>query len=735
MKRIYYTLFLLSIVFLASCEESEILSPNKIVLEKDSISISSLEQTLKIRVITSTDFSVTSDCDWLSVEKKYSAEESELELLIKENLDSLNSRKSIVTIKSEKNDATAILYIYQAYKSIIRLLTKPLVISSSQQDIPIQVKSNCDYEVLIPKNASDWIALSGTKAVSESCKVLLVTKNDTYQRRTANVLFNNKSDGVQDTLKIIQDEGFQSLRLLLKENPKTTIFYEALVATHLSDTLMNYYDLSYSEPGYDSTYTCLEMTGSVKVHYSTGYQNYDNGQFQRVVWPNERLFKYTLFAVTDSVLKEVYNITDALEDGIDGGISLKSFAKSIYNDPAHLNDNDTLSTSPLYKLMAYHILPEWLERSLMNFTNNYIVEHYKDACPDSIDMEDFYETLQHSIMRISTPYDNGNFSNLGKASNYNGKYIFINRKGTVAADNLQAEGVRIWNSDEVQDNEIALNGGFYYVDSLLVFDSHTKKALNTRIRVMCNTLSPDFTNSGARGRMRQALGDKPTTFAVYAFKEGYCKNVSASEQTLYVVRYQDKEWDVMYHDQMDILGDYDIKFRLPPVPESGTYEIRVFGNAQSDANYRKTRSVVQFMLGEEDYDSENIRWTPCGNPVDMATMITDDAVIGSVLDSKIEGSTPEEKEMNIRSNDKAIRNRGYMKAPAGFAMGTSLSDRLRNHDVCFRKIICETYMEEGKDYYLRLKKVDSGNTIVSFNFIEIVPFFVYSGLYGDEDRY
>ena len=372
---------------------------------------------------------------------------------------------------------------------------------------------------------------------------------------------------------------------------KATIFLQALEQTKLSEELEKYRDVTYPEPGYDSTYACLEMTGSVKVHYSTGYQNYDNGQYQRVVWPNERLFKYTLFVVSDSVLENVYGITNLDE--------LKDYAKKIYNDPAHINDNDTLSTSPLYKLMAYHILPEWLERNLMNFTNNYIVEHYKDACPDSIDMEDFYETLQHSIMRISTPYDNGNFSNLGTASNYNGKYIFINRKGTVAAQTLEAEGIRIWNRDEVTDidTEGAMNGGYYFVDSLLVFDGHTKNALRTRLRFMGHTLSPDFINSGARGRMRQTLGDKPTTFAVYAFKEGYCKNVSASEQTLYVVRYQDKDWDIMYHDEMNIKGVFDIMFRLPPVPESGTYEIRIFGNAQSDANYRKTRGIVHFFFG------------------------------------------------------------------------------------------------------------------------------------------
>ncbi len=733
MKRIINS-FLLIAIFYVACDKENNLSvaPNRISLEEDSLFISSLEQSFKIKVITETDYSVSTDCDWISVSKDYSEEKSEIELSIKENLDSLQSRNGIVTIKASTNDATAILYIHQAYKSVIRLLTQTKTVSSSQQDIVVMVNSNCDYEVIIPQKASDWISLSGTKAMSESNIALSLAQNDTYLRREASVIFKNQSDGVQDTLSIVQDEGFNSLRILLRDNPNTTMFYKALVATHLADTLVNYFDYYYPSPAYDSTYACLVETGRTAFDFSTGYQNYDNGQFQRAVWPSERLFKYTLFIVSDSILDNVYGITDIDEDGVTGkytgqpGISLRSYAKTVYNDPAHLDDNDTLNTSPLYKLMAYHILPEWLERDLLNFTNKYIVDDYKNACPDSIDMEDFYETLQRSLLRISTPYD--------EQSRNKGKNIFINRKGTVTAGNLEAEGVRIWRQDESQDDNIALNGGFYYVDSLLLYDQHTKNALNTRIRVMCNTLSPDFINSGARGRMRQTLGDKPSTFAVYGFKKGFCRNVSFSEGTQLFVRYEDKEWDVMYHDDMVVLGDYDLSFRLPPVPVSGTYEIRIFGNAQSEASYRKTRSTAQFYFGASIEDG-TISWSSCGAPVSMSTMITDEQ-IGAIMDKDIKGSTAEEKKWNIQANDKAIRNRGYMKAPAGFTTGGSrISYRLRNHDVCFRKIVCEQYMEEGRGYYLRAKKADFGNTIMPFFFIEIVPFSVYSGLNGPEDVY
>jgi len=516
-----------------------------------------------------------------------------------------------------------------------------------------------------------------------------------------------------------------------KDAFKATIFLKALEETRLSVQLEKTKDPDYPAPAYDSTLAYIEMTGESKYYYETGNENVGNGQQQRQIWPDERLFKFTLFAVTDSVLKKVYNITDALEDGIDGGISLKTYAKSVYTD--HTDDNDTLSTSPLYRLMAYHILPCWLERHLLNFTDPNIIENYKKACPDSIDMEDFYETMQRSIIRVSTPYDKG--------SGYDGKYVFINRKGTESAG-LEVPGIRIWNSDELPDGfdtEGALNGGYYFIDRLLLFDENTKQALNTRIRISGNTLSPDFINSGARGRMRQTLGDKPTTFTVYNYKDGYCTNVRATEQTTYVVRYQDKNWDIMNNDEMNIKGNFDIVFRLPPVPRSDTYEIRLFINCQSTTNksLRNTRGIVHFLTyaAEPGLDMNSWMswgWEPCGIPVDMTMSPTMDPEIGSVMDKNAKGSTPEEKELFIQANDKAMHNRGFMKAPAGYSVGSD--GRLRHHDICFRKIVTTMPMDPDKDYYLRMRQIKEDGGIAPMNIVEIVPKSIYAGGVP-EDRY
>ena len=117
------------------------------------------------------------------------------------------------------------------------------------------------------------------------------------------------------------------------------------------------------------------------------------------------------------------------------------------------------------------------------------------------------------------------------------------------------------------------------------------------------------------------------------------------------------------------------------------------------------------------------------------TIMTTDPRIGYVRDSDLEGYTDQETEHNIHANDLLMRSHGYMKYPDSFAMGSQISDRLRNHDILYRRIVTEMYMEAGKDYYLRLRQLNGSDAMIPLNFLEIVPYSIYSGENGPEDRH
>ncbi|MGX8689725.1 MAG: hypothetical protein ACSW76_03675, partial [Bacteroidaceae bacterium] len=466
-----------------------------------------------------------------------------------------------------------------------------------------------------------------------------------------------------------QDGATMLLPSLLKENPDVSIFYEALLATHLSDTLQMYVDAEYPGVTYDSTMECLVTTGRVAVEYETPYET--GNSRQRAVWPDKRLFKFTVFVVNNSVLKEAYGIRSL------GDLITK--AKEVYPDPAHINDDLWLSTSPLYKLISYHILPCWLPYDQLNISQKVIIDNRKQR--DSLDVEDFYETLHpYAIMRISTPLD----------AKVEKKGIYINRKGTVSADNLENNGVRIWSPGEKSGiNQIALNGGYHYVDSLLLFNQETKNALHTRMRVMFSTLSPDFINSGARGRLRTDAR-RPVDYAVYGFKKGFCKNVNWSGPTEFYVRYRDATFGCLYGDEITCRGYYDITFRLPPVPESGVYEIRMHCNFLGISS-NNDRGIVLFYTGKDNYNL-----IPCSVPFNMGmqSQSITDPQIGAIMDKSFwhDYSTEEEVEAAIADNDKLMRQNGFMKEPDIYGPG---SNNLRDNSCDCRKIVCEQYMESG----------------------------------------
>jgi hypothetical protein len=100
----------------------------------------------------------------------------------------------------------------------------------------------------------------------------------------------------------------------------------------------------------------------------------------------------------------------------------------------------------------------------------------------------------------------------------------------------------------------------------------------------------------------------------------------------------------------------------------------------------------------------------------------------------------DEEEMtedDIRENDKAMRNRGFMKAPASCHV-TSEKNSMRESDLAMRKII-GTYRLDKGDHWLRFKDVMEGSTgtLNEFNqdYLEIVPTSVISDPTKPEDQF
>lgn len=513
---------------------------------------------------------------------------------------------------------------------------------------------------------------------------------------------------------------------LMEENPDITIFCEAIKATGLRSELEKYIDPEYpwaptkgrnQKIYYDSTISHFKATTTTAkaLIYDTGAETDQMGTI-----PDLRYFKYTVFVVKDSILKQ---------KGINNLDDLRAQAKIWYNIGEDYAD--TSNNSALKKFIMYHILPEQLEYNKLNLTGTKkcaIVEKNRSHL-DELDVEDFYEPiLPHSIMRISTPYSDNTHA-LG---------IFINRKGTETTG-LDYPGIRIANPSEYNGvDPSAMNGCYHYIDDVLLYDDNTRNdVLNTRMRVMANTMSPDFINSGASGRTNEGnAGDKYTV----GFLKGFCTNFEAlNDNTQYWVRYADQSFGTWMGYEMTIRGIYDLAVKLPNVPFDGTWEVRLWVNSMSSYQGKKNpRGIVQFYFNDGRLDEYgNKDWKACGIPVDLRIPGTD-ARIGNVTDSDIKKLDDDEEnyEKNLDLYDKAMRNRGYMKGMDSYNPSGSEDQNLRSSTDCSRKIVCNEFMRADGTYWLRMRQVmDIESADFPFCFIEMVPKSVYASETYKEDRH
>ena len=172
---------------------------------------------------------------------------------------------------------------------------------------------------------------------------------------------------------------------------------------------------------------------------------------------------------------------------------------------------------------------------------------------------------------------------------------------------------------------------------------------------------------------------------------------------------------------MNIRGQYDLIFRLPPVPNEGTYELRV--SAPCNTGF----GMAQFYFGS---NKDNLM--PVGLPVDLRV---DPAgpVIGYEADTK-------DTEHN-EQNDKDMRNRGYMKPPKhdGVAKGgAAVTEDCRNTtsyraNVRLRKIVWTGNVKPTDVLYIRMKSLlENTNACFLLDLIEWCPKQVYNSAEGED---
>lgn len=631
----------------------------------------------------------------------YSSTKLTVAEFINQNLDRFSSFKAIL----EKGNYFTTLATYGTYT--VYLPTNDAIATylstmgfSSVDDMPVALCDTLSRSHIISKGAyftSDYS--EGKLPEMNMDDHFIVLSNDSDANKKLQIFVNQNSqiiekddsmtNGVVHVVNRPLTSSNEFIAEYLQKDTAITLFTQALQATQLDRAIAKYLDESYS-CGEDS------VRGEIPTIYYGGHDH--TGSELR--YPDKRYFKYTLFVETDAVYKK---------SGINNLDDLKAFAKKVY-DPVFPEDaNITDITNPrnsFNRFVAYHIIDRIGAYTDWAPSGDIYANNWK---PEVADAEDYWETMAPGqiirFVRLS------------------GGKLYANRKGKGASASLP--GVYVLNDSESRNinndpklNRVsgALNGTYLYLNDMLYYDTKVRDMLlNTRMRIDATTLSPDFMNEDGRGHYGKHI--------LTAFKNKYITNFKLSDETILAVHNDDMWWSSYLGNAIGIKGRFDVSFKLPPVP-TGQYEIRL--------GYvcRDNGSTMQV------YISEDGKETPCGIPFDQ-TIGSWDARVG-FMEDKTENDIPNDEERLAynKSIDKAMRNRGYMKAMDSYRKGTGATSFRIDAAESLRRILTTVEIDNRKEYWLRFRKADNTNpdSEFSFDYIEIVPSNVYNNPNGEDQH-
>ena len=538
--------------------------------------------------------------------------------------------------------------------------------------------NNRKLRVFYGENDPDSISIEGVAAISKKNRGIVLSNG--YVHQVESVIA--PSDGrLGDFIRIWATQ------------PKSgySVMSRLLLACGMEDTLRAFRD---------EKWETLYLTGGVKdLPQHTSVK-------QDGTIPQHRYYGFTLFAETDRFWEETLG-KSAAEITVGNVCDFLRSSGLFDYIPGTLYDEDyTNQMNVLNQFVTYHLLPQRIGREKLVIHYNELGYNYGSAVKPTIPIMDYYQTM--GLPRMLKTYESlesdGIYLNrFPKLRNGRGEFgvtrenindyhesgMFPQLKGA-ATNPDENMGIRILNNTEAgTDASNVANAVVYPIDHLLVCTENVCNQMSSqRIRIDAGCMMPELMNNDIRSqRAYYTYGAKncrgiPTNYP-------YIDGVEIREGTLfyYLPGYM-SSWHNLQGDEFNIIGRYDFLMRLPPVPRAGQYEIR-FGVATGSY----VRSMAQVYFGTDR------NWMPAaGIPLDLR--------LGGLEKRMPSGASPsnvgwEEDTDDEEYNDqvtKAMRTKGFMKAPNSWTNQLGSSTSVRTYHYMSRRILVNTYLQPYQNY-------------------------------------
>lgn len=474
-------------------------------------------------------------------------------------------------------------------------------------------------------------------------------------------------------------------------------------AAGMIDTLYQYQDEEYER---------RYLAGLIKDIAHTSGIGYTTGKV-----PEHRFYGYTFFAETDEFWEKELG-KDALD------ITVKDVKDYLiqhgYYPEGNTDDNYTEENNIVNLFITYHFMPMRLaaDRLVLHWNEMGYSKHVKQ--PTVVQYE-YYTTMgkRRLLKFLESAESNGvcinRFPNIDNG-----------RHGTYHELSCDPDKVGIpVQAPETGGEFNVRNGIIYPLDQILAYTSDVRHNLHKeRIRWDITAQFPEFMNNDIRLQyyyLGQRWGIPMNT--VYRYLDD-----CSIEDDSYFFYYNgyDETMKNFQGDELNIRGNLDVTFRLPPVPEDGIYELRF--NIQSDGY---NRGMVQFYWGS---DLNNL--PPMGIPLDIRMSGLERRTTAGTFPSNV-GWLPDVDDDDAFNAevDKKMRNNGFMKGANIYCDGgQGMNVMARADPLIIRRVIVREPMKADETYYVRFKTVlDDASREFYVDFLEFCPKEVYDNPETPED--
>lgn len=444
--------------------------------------------------------------------------------------------------------------------------------------------------------------------------------------------------------------------------------------------------------------------------------------------PERRYYGYTIFTEGDAWWENALGLTEKTITEMDEDELVKMIAQYVVDNGYHLasattDDNYTDKNNALNQFVTYHIIDGKLEPDKLVIHYNELWYNHTDRVKLS-SVADYYTTIGRR--RLVKTYEASRTCDGKRNVIYLNRFPNLkngrNENYTELSCDDAKKGVEVFT---VGTPDIG-NAYLYKLSDVLYFNEETAGNLGSeRIRFDVTTMLPEFLSNDIRCNETQDDAHKCVGIPE-SEQYQYLENCVIGNGTrFYYLTGRHEGWTSYQGDELNIVGNYEVTFKLPPVPRDGVYEIRMGLNVNS------MRGMCQVYWG-----SDKNALPVAGIPVDMRMGGVNWEIKGvGNLPSVVGWEQDAEDDDDLNAEiDKRMRNNWYMKAPNIYYSAYTGGKPTRSQPRNLRKILVREEMKADVDYYIRFRSVlEDTDTEFSFDYMELCPKEVFDNPETPED--